>query len=355
MSKFLSETEPLDTGESLEQAMRSRSGQQWWMWLAGASDLMPDLARALGFLKQACHLLDECLANPTTPALHRKFKQTVGKYIGQARCPSAASCERIAVRAYVILGWMDSEMYRQPARPLLLEVGSWALQKLLQISEGADDKQGVLLKAVRTLTRQWLVHVAEHVGDPIERAHNIYPVAMLDQAGLVDPAWWWKNLADCDRTTVLALAEEEVRAMEPTQPSTQVNWRSFDKRWKRLRLRGLLEHLSEQALLSELLRKSAVDDFEAVEAIGAMQKAGRMREAIAQAEQWMRALPTSPGLGQSLFDLYANDGWDDEALALAVQMYAHDPNPAWIARLETLNTEAALAQAKAWRKAAMVR
>ncbi|HEX4843841.1 MAG TPA: hypothetical protein VFV57_09215 [Limnobacter sp.] len=348
MSKSLQEIESLNDQSEAVDPLLKRTGEQWAGWFANASGLVPDMGRALDFLSHASRHLDAFTAQPSAQA-ERKLLQAVGKYIGQARCPSASSCERIAVRAYVVDGWIAGEMQSPLVRELLVHVGATALQKLLQISEGADDKHGVLLRAVRAVTRNWLSEVARHVENPIDRAHCVYPVAMMDHAGLVEPSWWWKQLADCDRATVLGLMDAEVASMEATQPSTTVNWRSFDKRWRRLRLRSLLEYLGERRLLSELLRKSAVDDFEAVEAIGAMHAAGRSREAIVQAEQWMRALPTSAGLGQLLFDLYANDGWDDEALALAKTMYAHDPDPAWLRRVDRLKTQAAKALAKAWR------
>ncbi|HEX4879222.1 MAG TPA: hypothetical protein VFV39_05185 [Limnobacter sp.] len=349
MSKSLREIEPFEEAPALPDPLLARAGVHWMGWFSTASTLLPDLSRALDFLSQACRCIDDFHQHPT-PQCERKLKQVIGKYIGQARCPSASSCERIAVRAHVVDGWISGEINSQDTRQLLIDCGATALQKLLQISEGADDKHGVLLRAVRTVTRNWLSEVARHVANPIDRAHCIYPVAMMDHAGLVDPAWWWKQLAECDRMTVLGLMDAEISAMEQTQPSTNVNWRSFDKRWRRLRLRGLLEFLGEKRLLSELLRKSAVDDFEAVEAIEAMQAAGRSREAIVQAEQWMRGLPRSAGLGQLLFDLYTNDGWDDEALALAKAQYEQDPNPVWLRRLERLNTPAAKSLVKVWRK-----
>ena len=115
-------------------------------------------------------------------------------------------------------------------------------------------------------------------------------------------------------------------------------------------MRALLEHLDEKRLLAELLRKSAVDDFEAVAAVRMLRDAGRSRDAITQAEQWLRALPRSPVLADALFDLYSEDGWDEEALALAITHYGYDPNPAWIEKLGRLSLPSAKAQIKVWKK-----
>jgi len=330
-------------------ALAARGGHEWMLWLGKASQYMPDLHRALQFLEGSCELLDT-QDEAEIKMRSRRLKQLMNRFIGQARCPSAQSCEKIAVRTQILDGWLQSELRRTSDPKLLVDLGAHGLQKLLTICEGADDKHGVLLKAVREFTRDWLSIVSSRVENPIERAHLVYPVAMLDQAGLVDPSWWWKQIALCDRHTVLGLVELEINDMNEMQPTSNVSWRSFDKRWRRLRLRALLEHLEEKILLAELLRKSAVDDFEAVAAVRMLRNAGRSRDAIVQAEQWLRALPRSPVLAEALFDLYLEDGWDDEALALAVTHFAYDPNPAWLERLERLGSAAAKTQIKTWKK-----
>lgn len=330
-------------------ALAARSGQDWMLWLGSASLHMPELHRAFQFLENSCELVDS-VGDADVKTRIRRLKQLISRFVGQTRCPSAATCEKVAVRTQILDGWLQSELNRHSDINLLVELGAHGLQKLLAICEGADDKHGLLLKAVREFTRDWLHIVSARIENTIERAHLVYPVAMLDQAGLVDPSWWWKQIALCDRHTVLGLIELEINEMNEMQPTSNVSWRSFDKRWRRLRLRALLEHLSEKSLLAELLRKSAVDDFEAVVAVRALREAGRSRDAIAQAEQWIRALPRSPVLADALFDLYVEDGWDDEALALATTHYSYDPNPVWIDKLGRLGSAAAKAQLKLWKK-----
>lgn len=335
--------------EQHNSPLAARSGQEWMLWFGRASQYLPDLHRAFQFLESSCELLDSS-DEADSKSRPRKLKQLINRFVGQARCPSAQSCERIAIRTQILDGWLQSELQRQQDPNLLVELGAHGLQKLLAICEGADDKHGLLLKAVREFTRDWLSIVSARVENPIERAHLVYPVAMLDQAGLVDPSWWWKQIALCDRHTVLGLLELEINEMNEMQPTSNVSWRSFDKRWRRLRVRALLDYLGEKRLLAELLRKSAVDDFEAVVAVRMLRDAGRSRDAIVQAEQWLRALPRSPVLAEALFDLYCEDGWDEEALALAVIHYGYDPNPVWIDRLGRLDSSAAKVQAKIWKK-----
>lgn len=329
--------------------LAARTGQDWMLWFGRASLHMPEMHRAFQFLENCCELLDD-VEEAGLKTRNRRLKQLISRFVGQTRCPSAVTCEKVAVRTQILDGWLQSELTRNSDINLLVELGAHGLQKLLAICEGADDKHGLLLKAVREFTRDWLNIVSTRVENTIERAHLVYPVAMLDQAGLVDPSWWWKQIALCDRHTVLGLIELEINEMNEMQPSSNVSWRSFDKRWRRLRLRALLEHLGEKHLLAELLRKSAVDDFEAVVAVRALREAGRSRDAIAQAEQWMRALPRSSVLADSLFDVYVDDGWDDEALDLAVTHYSYDPNPVWLEKLARLSSSAARAQLELWKK-----
>jgi len=330
-------------------ALAARPGHDWMLWFGRAFVHMPEMHRAFQFLENGCEWMDS-IEDADPKAKARRLKQLVSRFVGQTRCPSASTCEKVAMRTQILDGWLQSELDRHSDINLLVELGAHGLQKLLAICEGADDKHGLLLKAVREFTRDWLNIVSTRIENTIERAHLVYPVAMLDQAGLVEPAWWWKQIALCDRHTVLGLIELEINEMNEMQPSSNVSWRSFDKRWRRLRLRALLEYLAEKHLLAELLRKSAVDDFEAVVAVRALREVGRSREAIAQAEQWMRALPRSPVLADALFDVYADDGWDDEALALALTHYAYDPNPAWIDKLGRLGSAQAKAQIRLWKK-----
>ena len=325
-------------------------GAQWIQWFDKAADHIPELRRALQFLQGVAAAIDQHAQNPSLD-LSKKLLQLANRFIGQARCPSVQSCEKLAFRANVLQGWFESELgqHEQTTQQFLaIQVTSQGLQKLLSICEGADDKHGVLIRAVRDFARNWLHWVCLLIENSVERANAIYPVAMLDQSGLIDPDWWWKSLATCDRHTVLGMIEIEINGMHDMQPTSTVTWRSFENRWRRLRVKALLEFLGEHFLLAELLRKSAVDDFEAASAVKALERAGRIREAIYQAEQWMRVLPGSAVLAQTLFNLYLNDGWDDEALSLAHMHYAYDPNPVWIECLKRLHTPAAMDQVHLW-------
>lgn len=336
-----------------DDPLRERGGPDWSVWMSALAVQSPELSRGLECLRA----LQVCLhpSDGAAPNLKRA-RQAVMKYVGQARCPSSSACDKLASRCALLQSLLQTEANAdQQAEPHMLELLAPAIQKLLAMCEGADDRGAVLLRAVRGLVRQWLEAVGRSTLGAVERAYLIYPVAMSDQVGSVDAQWWWSQLAQCDRLTVIGQAQAEVAEMDMTQPSVTVNWKSFDRRWRRLRLKALLEHLGDTSVLAELLRRSAVDDFEAAQAIGAMVKAGRVREAIAQAEQWGRSLPRSPVLAQALFELYIADGWDEEAIALAKAHFELDPNPVWLERLAAMTNPQAQALAEQFRQLGAVR
>lgn len=329
----MSESGPFDE-------LAKRSGAHWLAWMSAAAGKTPELTRSLQFLASADALLGD--ASQLEQA-EKKLRQAILKFVGQARCPSALSCDKLALRAGVLGAWLGTESARYPASFTVHSTGAAGIERLLAICEGADDRHGVLTRAVRQLVHQWLAWVANQGSGHPEALGCLYGLAMADQVGLVEPVVWWRQLAEVERTPLLALIEQDILAMPEMQPSSQVSWRSFEKRWQRLRLKSLLEFLKEPRLLAELLRRSAVDDFEAVEAIRALLLANRARDAIAQAEGWMRAMPRSPVLAQALFDLYIQDGWDDEALELLRTHFQMDPNPLWLNKLKDLDFKAAKA------------
>ena len=329
-------------------SLQSRSGSDWLSWLGAASQHIPELSRAFQCLELICAVQDEIQqAQAFDPRVDTKpIRKALSKYLGQTKCPSAQACEKLAIRALILQGWAGSVLGSASAggsdgsstnaHPLFAaQVLGIALERFIPMCEGADDRSGTLLRAVRDLTRYWITQLNGLIHDPVERAHWIYPLAMLDQAAVIQPDWWWQSLALCDVQTVLALAEEEVNQLSTLNPSTVVTWKSYDQRWRRLRLKSLLGFLGEKRVRSELLRKSVVDDFEAAEAVNALVEANRHREAMVQAEEWMRRLPRSSVLAEALFGLYIRDGWDEEGKALLRNQYQIDPNPKWKILLKT--------------------
>lgn len=329
-------------------SLQSRPGSDWFSWLGAASQHIPELSRAFQCLEIICAVQDEIHdAQTFDPRSDPKpIRKAISKYLGQAKCPSAQACEKLAVRALILQGWAGSVIHPAHSRELgspcviahsvfAVQVLAVALERFIPMCEGADDRSGTLLRAVRDLTRYWITQLNALITDPVERAYWIYPLAMLDQAAVTQPDWWWQSLSLCDLQTVLALAEEEINQLSTLNPSTIVTWKSYDQRWRRLRLKSLLGFLGEKRIRSELLRKSVVDDFEAAEAVNALVEAKRHREAMVQAEEWMRRLPRSAVLAEALFGLYIQDGWDEEGKSLLRNQYQMDPNPKWKTLLKT--------------------
>lgn len=327
----------------------NRSSSDWLAWFQAASANFPELERALFFLKTACALVDD-ITPLSFKVTAKQLKQAIGKFLGQSRCPTAKSSEKLAVRIQILQGWFSTEQTRQTDPGLLIDLLLFSFERLIWMCEGADDKTACLLKTSRSFTQQHAVFLIEHSRDSIECTHLLYPLAMQDNVGLMDAQWWWKRLADCDRTVLHGLITQELDDMVEMQPSASAHWHQFDKRWRRLRLKSLLEYLQEKRLLAELLRKSAVDGPEAALAIDQLRQVGRSRDALVQAEQWMRTLPHCFALARVLFSIYTEDGCDQEALSLAVAQYQNDPNPIWLEYLQNLGTKEALEQLKLLKK-----
>jgi hypothetical protein len=118
------------------------------------------------------------------------------------------------------------------------------------------------------------------------------------------------------------------------EPGHGRTWKSLGGRWLRLRLKGFLEHAGELHVLAALLSKSALDDFEAAQAVSLLQTVGRGREALQLAERWHRMMPASPVLADVLVTLYLQDGWDKEALNVLMDQYRRDPIAKWVPLLQ---------------------
>jgi hypothetical protein len=327
----------------------NRSSSDWLSWFQAASANFPELNRALFFLKTACALVDD-ITPLSFKVTAKQLRQAIGKFLGQSRVPSEKSSEKLAVRIQILQGWFLTEQTRQTDSSLLIDLLVFSFERLIWMCEGVDDKTACLLKASRSFTQQHIPFLIEHSHDSIQRTHLLYPLSMQDHVGLMDAQWWWKRLADGDRTVLHAIIAQELDEMVEMQPSVSAHWHQFDKRWRRLRLKSLLEYLEESGLLAELLRKSAVDGPEAALAIDQLRKVGRSRDAIIQAEQWMRTLPHCFALARVLFDIYTEDGCDQEALNLAVSQYQHEPSPIWLEYLQNLGTKEALEQLKLLKK-----
>lgn len=317
--------------------LEAQPGTAWAAWLGPSLDLMPELGRALHCLEALAAGWTTCTEPNETAG--RNARKALLKFIGQSRCPSAATCEKLAIRTRFLKAWFENSVAQSTQtasqKQYTLTIASAGLERLIACCEGADDKSGVLLTAVRDFCRDWLQRIDTLIVSTSERAHWIYPLAMADQAAVIQPDWWWKALSHADSDTVLQLTEQEVTQLVQLHPSQVVNWKSYDQRWRRLRIKSLLSYLKETRILSELLRKSAVDDFEAAEALAVLQQAGRHREALVQGEEWLRRLPRSVVLGEAMYHLYRTDGWDEEALRILVQLHVQDPLDKWTDYLNT--------------------
>jgi hypothetical protein len=290
-------------------------GQRWSAWLSPVVSSDIELSRALKFVA--------AIVSDSDP---RELKRATAQYIGHARSPSASSCSKLALRTHWIQGLLTD-----PNIPLLskLNLAGAALERLMPACEAADDKHGVFKPAVRKLIANWL-KLLESEEVPAEfKTHLLFNAMLSDQCSLVDASWWWNAIQRAYPELAVRLSSDMVESMPTIDPANQVSWKSYAQRWVRMRLKGYLEHVGENAVLAELLKRSAIDDFEAARAVELLHACGRGRDALQYAEHWMRVAPNSPVLAEALIKLYLADGWDNEAYELAVKEHQRDPHERW--------------------------
>lgn len=304
--------------ESL-QVLKDCEGHRYAQWLGGVLPLDPELDRALKVIA--------ALVGGADSKTHRK---SIHAYIGHAKCPSSASCQKLAYRAQIIRGWVSDA-----ANPVehTIYAGVYALERFLPACEGADDRHQLFKPAVRQLISVWLGIIAKSEVSEQLKSQVLFQTMLLDQCSLVEPVWWWNAIAATDADAALRLASQTIESLPELEPSSEIRWKSYTQRWVRMRLKGFLEHVGQTSLLAELMRKSAIDDFEAAYAVRLMSQLGQGRDALHYGERWMRAMPQSPVLAEEMVQLYRKDGWDEEARQLAEHQYQRDPHPRWLAYL----------------------
>ncbi len=296
------------------------SAQQWLRWLEALSSADPELARAMKFL-EAVVLQTQADG----------LKKVVQSYIGANKCPSAAGCQRLHFRTTLITVLTTDPALQEPLR---IWLAVYALEKLLPACDGAEDRTGALRTSVRELVQK-ILQVLHSVDWPVEqRVELIFTLSLVDQCTLVEPVWWWNALLRLNREHAILLASHQVENLSIVEPGHGRTWKTLGGRWMRLRLKSFLEHADENKVLAALLAKSALDDFEAAQAVSLLQSVGRGREALQLAERWHRMMPSSPVLAEVLVQLYLQDGWDKEALELLMDQYRRDPLPKWVTLLE---------------------
>ena len=300
----------------LPSSLAEVSAQQWVRWMEAMSSADPELARAMKFL--------EAVVQQTQS---EGLKKVVQSYIGANKCPSASGCQRLNFRTNLIIALMSDSALQEPLR---IWLSVYALEKLLPACDGAEDRTGAFRGAVRDLVQK-VLQFLNGINWPVEqRVELIFGLSLVDQCTLVEPVWWWNALLRLDRTHAIVLAAHQVENLALVEPGHGRTWKSLGGRWMRLRLKSFLEHAGEKNVLAALLSKSALDDFEAAQAVSLLQSVGRGREALQLGERWHRMMPASPVLAEVLVNVYLQDGWEKEAIDLLVDQYRRDPIKKWI-------------------------
>lgn len=309
---------PTSTGQL--HGLKHISSDQWMHLALGLIGSQPELARQFRFL-------DGVMAGGSVELVRKQTQQ----FIGASKCPSVNGCERLGMRTRWILSLMTGDMLPDNIRALLFQA---SLEKLLPACEGADDRNNLFRPAVRELVQKGLQFVATLGWSASEKVDLIFHLAMADQCTVVEPLWWWNAINRLDAAHALELAAHLLEQLPAIEPQVDRTWKNLGGRWKRLRLKSFLEHAQDKNLLADLLAKSALDDFEAAQAVELLRQTGRGREALSLAERWNRLMPASPVIGLALAQAYLDDGWDEEALKLVLWHYERDPDSRWFPLLE---------------------
>jgi hypothetical protein len=297
-----------------------QDGRRWSEWLGPVAAGDPELRRGL-------ELITQFLEAPELATI----KKLVTQYVGHARTLAPATCNKLAYRIRLLQGWLNDPLADPVAR---IHSAFYALERILPLCPGTHDRQGMLKTAIHDLTDAWLNTLAADGSiAPAIQAGLLFDGMLADQCSLLPAIYWWRALQKTDLPTALALAAQVIERLPVTEPSNELRWRSFSQRWIRLRLRDFLRYVDEPVLLADLLKRSAIDDFEAAQVLELLQRTKRNREALTYGERWLKAYPNSPVLVEAMIRLYREDGWDQEAADLAREQYLRDPHPRWHAYL----------------------
>lgn len=296
------------------------SAGQWLHLAQGLIQGNAELARQFRYLDQ---LLGESGDDSLRKLTHA--------FIGASKCPSVNGCERLGARTRWIAAILSGDVLPPANRARIFQA---SLEKLLPACEGADDRNNLFRPAVRELVQKGL-QLVQGLDWPAEQKVDLmFHLALADQCTVVEPVWWWNSIVRTDELHARELAGHLIEQLPAIEPSVDRTWKTLGGRWMRLRLKSFLEHIGERSLLGDLLAKSALDDFEAAQAVDLLREAGRGRDALALAERWHRLMPASPVIGWSLAQAYLEDGWDEEALQLLLWHFERDPNPRWLPLLQ---------------------
>ena len=305
----------MSDSQGLYSDLSKCDSQRLMSYLQGAALLDPELQKALS-------TLNVLVSNQDVKVI----KKAISSYFGYVKCPTLSRCQKMAYRAEIVSAWLNDLAIPSDRR---ISIGLLSLERLLPACEGADDKHGYLKKSSRHLATVWTNVVFENDVSLQYRAECLFNAMLLDQCSLLEPSFWWKAIVKSDLDVALSMAEQAIEQLPLIEPTRQIAWKSYSQRWVRQRLKGFLEHVHAPHVLCNLLVRSAIDDFEAVLAIQMLVSQNRSREALNFGERWLRAIPDSPDLAETMIKLYQHDGWDEEARALAHYQHQLDPHPRW--------------------------
>jgi tetratricopeptide (TPR) repeat protein len=243
-----------------------------------------------------------------------------------------------------LLDLLRGTLEQNPA--LCADLCEAAAARLFRIYGNADDSAGAIGDRFHELGELHRQACRVSSPPPKELAKRLYALDKEDEWGIFDFTRYRQALGDDGLAAFATLAQKEWDSLPPPQSS-------MDRYGRRWHLRHLLETWAKEVrdhdYLIALRSSDLTSPGDHVQLVDAYREAGRLREALAAAEQGMKAFPRDWTLREAAARELREAGMDDEALALLWRNFEEQPSEHTYQRL----LAAAGDQVETWRGRAM--
>lgn len=265
------------------------------------------------------------------------------------------------------IGWNESHLYVRRAEavlPLLLQARKdapkeapslclHALRRIWRTLEHADDSSGEIGDLCEAIRQQWLLSLQAAGPQPASFGAKLLQAQLDDPLGNIDAssvktaigksayesyrrtlAMRWREAKDALRAAKAELPSKggngpktrrrSVFVFSSTPPHIREHEMALDT-LERLHL-AQLEADGDLDTALALLREDLCDASAYVKAVEFLERHGRLREALVQAEQGLKAFPDDWQLQDHALHGYERDGWTREALTLRRRQFDTRPD-----------------------------
>jgi hypothetical protein len=257
--------------------------------------------------------------------------------------PSSRFLDRRAAGAFLsgamqVLSVLAAQREADPEKGL--ELAAFALKRTFALQGRIDDSDGEITTLASAIGEEWLRSLQAAGERPATFADQWFKLWREDGHGWTDATEAERRMGKAARQRYLKLvAAESQRTADVviqhlrTAPAKSagrhgggirpaVDRAPWDLLWAARRARvehlRLLEVQGDLDGMLDVLRSPPSDERDASARVGLLDGAGRVREAIREAESALRIHPASECIENALLLILERDGWTDEALRLRV-------------------------------------